>query len=644
MVQFFTGRRVSEEQRSVVDAIGGGYDVVCQSKAGCGKSFTAFACVASLAPSKKSLALMFSKLLKEEARAKAESFGISTLEIHSFHSVLNFPELGVHVTDTRELEHYVQNYTPQTAHRDFSDVSFLIIDEAQDLSATVFEAIQIVRTWLHPEHQILILGDFFQCIYQSLTGSDQRYLMFPDRYFGRTFVRLRLSLSYRITKQMATFINEILMDFRKFEQHYPAVWAEVGPVILEAWGDGIRATKEGPEVQILKADLSKGVPVELVNEIYTWHTQQLLLITNSTKCGRVAKLVNSTSKSKWLVIDADSTYDENALRNKSCVSTIFSQKGREAHTVINTIFDHYIESYGDPCVALYHQYTIITRASHRCLCIQNESNSPFFPLRAVPITLTPPATRYTTQNLLDYVGVDRGIDRNLHVLENARYGALVLPSLVVRCRETFEDVTRFVITALKREIVRAFVTKQAPSTVRSQVYYTNQLKELISQNPLRHYGRQISNYSEWVDSTRFDAVVERGVVLLAHMVSKFGGGNTRLPSRVCTGKTFSCREPDLSGKVDIAFGSSVLVNIDMNTAPNIDDYHRLAATAGVVETADPSRTAPRIFIVSPLAGVVSEVRMATGRNPAPTFGKHLLLLLGNKRQRAAVVLPGRNGC
>ena len=91
----------------------------------------------------------------------------------------------------------------------------IVVDEAQDMSSLYYKLVVKIISNNLCDPRICVIGDKYQCIYQ-FKEADDRFITLADRIFTMNnleWKELKLSTSYRITNQMANFINHCVMGF-----------------------------------------------------------------------------------------------------------------------------------------------------------------------------------------------------------------------------------------------------------------------------------------------------------------------------------------------------------------------------------------------------------------------------------------------
>lgn len=184
-------------------------NIIIDSVAGCGKTTTNMY-IGKIFNTSNILLLTYNSKLKLETREKVKIYGISNIEIHSYHSfcVKNYDRECF--TDEK-LIHVLENNQPP--FNDF-DYDIIILDEAQDINPTLYNLICKIYKDNKSNSKLCVLGDKNQSIY-DFNFADSRYITFADIIFN--FNKLRwskctLPFSFRITHEMAEFINNCMMD------------------------------------------------------------------------------------------------------------------------------------------------------------------------------------------------------------------------------------------------------------------------------------------------------------------------------------------------------------------------------------------------------------------------------------------------
>jgi hypothetical protein len=349
---------VSKEQQHILDQVEKGHHVQIDAVAGSGKTTTSL-WIAHHHPDKKILLLTYNARLKMETRQKASSF--THLEVHSYHAFCVQHWDPKAFTDAGILR-YLDNHTtpPQSL-----DYSMLIIDEAQDMTPLYYRIVRCIVSACSSPPQLIIMGDRKQSIY-GFNRADPRFLTLAPHLFGglSQWKRATLSTSYRITRPMASFLNECC--------------------------DGalpIQATKDGGRVRYIACSMYSKRPLQEV-EYYLkkgFAYDDLFVLAPSVKCSQspVRILANRLTE-KGIPVYVPTTDDEKiadeVVRHKMVFSTFHQVKGLERAVVL--VFDfseHYFRYYGkdlDPFEIPNTLYVALTRARVG-LTVFHEDTSPY---------------------------------------------------------------------------------------------------------------------------------------------------------------------------------------------------------------------------------------------------------------------------
>src|SRR5690606_9571148 len=206
----------SNEQRKIVEAIAS-HNVVVDSVAGSGKTTTNLY-IAYTYPQARFLLLTYNKRLKIETREKVKEHKLNNLEVHSYHSFC-VKYYNHKCFDDDVMEKVVtQNVKPL---RNFV-YNCIIVDEVQDMKAIYYLLVKKIyndnKNKLHATH-ICIVGDRHQCIYKKM-DADPKYIINAEVEFAFNqlpWKRLKLSQSFRLTHEMAQFVNRCLFHEEKIQ-------------------------------------------------------------------------------------------------------------------------------------------------------------------------------------------------------------------------------------------------------------------------------------------------------------------------------------------------------------------------------------------------------------------------------------------
>ena len=204
---------LSDEQRHILFQIKKNYNVVVNAVAGTGKT-TLILSIPLISPRKKILQMTYNKSLKHEVREKIENLGIKNITVHTYHSLAKkYYSDDAHV-DAGIKRIIMNDISPKIP---LPKIDILILDEKQDMTFLYFCFMIKFARDLGSKIQLVCLGDNMQGLY-DFKGSDIRFLTSAESIWKnhpnlRTtkFVTCTMKTSYRITNQMCSFINNVLI-------------------------------------------------------------------------------------------------------------------------------------------------------------------------------------------------------------------------------------------------------------------------------------------------------------------------------------------------------------------------------------------------------------------------------------------------
>lgn len=413
----------SEEQLDIIECVKNGLNVQVEAVAGSGKT-TCMLHISRVSGSKHILILTYNARLKDETRAKIGMLGLTNVEAHSYHAFCVKYYSPACFTDKGILD-VLQRDTPPS--RDFW-FDLIMVDEVQDMTPTYFKLLKkIIRdsrygaevdgvyvdnseleyspvgseptenvfsdepddvlqgtsrsamvTHKNPKIQICLFGDTLQNIY-AFKEADDRYLTLGDKIVRDgvrdDWIKMPLSQSFRITSEMAMFINVAVLGYNK-----------------------ITALKSGSPVKYVICNSMANGPF---NEIRT-------LLRGGYKCGDIF-IISASIRSKnkynpvkvlenklvkcgyqcYVPISDDELLKPDVISNKIVFSSIHQTKGLERKIVLFLTADiSYFEFYqrdADRRVCPNTLYVAWTRASEKLIIIHgmNKNFLPFMNVDAI---------------------------------------------------------------------------------------------------------------------------------------------------------------------------------------------------------------------------------------------------------------------
>ena len=336
---------ISEQQGELLDRIADGYNVKLEALPGCGK--TTFICqVAAAFPEKNILVLSYNKSLVRATNRALKSISqrqnatgwVICKTYHGLATALS----GEIIKDDIGFKHALvhTDFTTSSRRWPFKDVHMLIVDEAQDMRRIYFRLLleAVLSVCLDPlQIQWCVLGDVLQVLYEffPVNKADRRFLLLiqhivSHRLSERPWFDMTLNVSYRLTPQMAHFLNALVpgcnIESGKTRTRI-SDWVTL--TICDIWRDAAQAVynivkrerAEHPlhEIMILLPSVTGKSPATHIVD---------LLVANDipVHVERSGDLAQTNLSSE--------THTSDVTRNKVNVRSIHSSKGLEKEVVI----------------------------------------------------------------------------------------------------------------------------------------------------------------------------------------------------------------------------------------------------------------------------------------------------------------------
>lgn len=337
--------------------------------------------------------------MSEQRNSRVPAELRSLIEVRTIHGFGHryFDDEGL--TSDKQLDAWTKSR--KTPTRTLPSYGLVIIDEAQDLTPTLYEFLHYVISLLPVRPQLLILGDPFQVLYGYLKANVM-YLVNAQLHFGLVvkdapFKHVRLSICFRISHEMADWINTNLnpMNLRYAQQEDG--WFEKHKEILETWwADGIRANPSRPRDPdsfkfFRRSDYfpmyggynAEGATIDVIQSLLSEHdiekTVILGLVITESNYNPVRLITNQLRSLQqdscpWYIDGGPKSneVDENVRKNKRLASTIHRFKGRESDGVVLLGLDGFYESKSkrDPLSLFNKLYVGATRARKQLLIVE----------------------------------------------------------------------------------------------------------------------------------------------------------------------------------------------------------------------------------------------------------------------------------
>ena len=321
----------SAEQQIIIDA-SIDHNLIINSVAGSGKTTTIMH-IAKASQDDKILLLTYNAHLKNETRQRINALGLMNIECHSYHAFCVKYYREDCQNDKVILDILRTNVLPK---KKFS-YTFVIIDEAQDLTGMLFQLIKKIVADGCPgeDTKYAVIGDERQNIYK-FKDADARFLTFADTLFPSSipWKTLRLSESYRITPGMADYVNKCLLNENYIKSAKPE-GSKVRYMICNAFDSVFgKAAKRFYPYEELTYYLNMG-----------YEYQDFFIIAPSVQSEKspVRQFANYLTKQGIPVFvpcnDQATIRDSDILHNKIVLTTFHQTKGLERKVVIIFGFD-----------------------------------------------------------------------------------------------------------------------------------------------------------------------------------------------------------------------------------------------------------------------------------------------------------------
>jgi hypothetical protein len=372
----------SQEQLGIIAAVKEGKNVIVDAVAGSGKTTTVLG-IAKECQNKQVLQITYNSALKYEVQEKVKQQGISNLEVQNYHGLACKYYNRRAYTDG-VFSKVVLEDKPLLRPINLCDI--LVIDEAQDMTPMLYRFVRKLIKDAGYKPQLVILGDKFQAIY-GFKNADERFLTLADKLWrDYDFVHLNLHTSYRVTKHIASFVNQVMIGDNRIvadKEGVPVKYIILNPFeqihyIATIITDLIKKGAEFHDFFILVGSVrSKQAPFK--------HLENML-VCKGFPC--------------FVAKSDDTKIKEDDIRGKICFSTFHQSKGRERKNVIILGFDEsYFEFYGKDYnrnICPNTLYVAVTRASEQLIVTESKT---FFPLTFAEL---PPRAPY-----IDYINLTK---------------------------------------------------------------------------------------------------------------------------------------------------------------------------------------------------------------------------------------------
>lgn len=301
---------LTEEQRLCLQEWKSGKNVCVNAVCGSGKTTVLLSCASSF-PEEKVLLLVYNKQLATELSSRVDS-NVSCMTIHSFCS-----KFVSQARDDKSLSNSVGEAYKGPL---FTKV---MIDECQDLREVY---VSLLKKCLFDKEEskktsesslrVFLVGDPEQTLYDydDQFPADPSFLMQPEKVYNpheNSWSLLTLSMSFRLTNQLVSFVNEVTLPTRRIQSN----------------------GKDGPDVKVMT--LTDKESVEVIRSALKEYGKDTLILTQTRKNNiRLQHVLNRLSSEFSFHIHGLDGEDERVYRSKIRVMSWHSSKGMEADSVI----------------------------------------------------------------------------------------------------------------------------------------------------------------------------------------------------------------------------------------------------------------------------------------------------------------------
>ena len=435
----------SDEQQAIINAIQNGQNVFVNAVPGSGKTTTITA-LAYQTPQKRILQLTYNASLKDEVRIKTKD--LPNIEVHSYHSFC------VKYYDKTGYQDKAIDRIIKTDQKPLRIIEFDIIstDETQDQTSVYFQFVKkIISDNKIKQITLLLLGDTRQSVYK-FKGADSRFLSHCNQIWDAEFIELELRMSYRLTKPIASFINNIMIGTER-----------------------IHVVKDGPPVTYMIDDVFNPHNIFIMIETFLkegFTYDDIFILAPSVRSNRasdikspIIKLENRLREAGhpcYVPIDDDGKIDDKVLHGKIVFSTFHTSKGRERKIVFVYSFDaiwyNYFSSTYDKehlDVCPNELYVAVSRASVKLIVIHSHKCKP------LPF-ITMPLSELSQQPYIEYLVKCMPKSKN-HGSEKPR--VVSSTDLLRFIADDIRPVLQTMIDIIFTTVSPAYTTISIPSTI-----------------------------------------------------------------------------------------------------------------------------------------------------------------------------------
>jgi len=364
---------LSEEQLNIINYIKTEkYNGQVDAVAGSGKTTTVLS-LATIIQNKSIIQITYNSELKREVSEKKDKYKLTNISIFTYHSFAYKYYSQEANTDIGISKIIRMNMLPKM---ELPKIDILVCDEIQDMNFLYYQFIKKVLFDINLKIQILILGDKYQGLYE-FKGADIRFLTLGYKLWSLIspfpFKIMTLTTSYRVTRQIANFVNKVMLGSDPITNTYR-----------------INSIKDGPNVTYIRRpncfQVYKCIGIKIVNMIHSGYAKpsDIFVLTASVKQKYFKMIENMLVENNipcYVPMNDVNTINSEVIKNKVIFSSFHQSKGRERKVVIIYGFDSsYFEYYNkdaDITICPSALYVAATRATEKLIVVESADPLPF---------------------------------------------------------------------------------------------------------------------------------------------------------------------------------------------------------------------------------------------------------------------------
>lgn len=356
--------KTSEEQNFIIENVKQNKNVIVDACAGSGKSTTILSTALQLSHL-RFLLITYNSSLRKEMKEKIKSLDIRNVAVHTYHSLaVNKYDPRAH-TDSGIRQILYKNTPPSSP---IKPQDIIVLDEAQDMTFLYFVfVLKFVKDMNH-KFQLMVLGDYMQGLYE-FKGSDIRFLtLAQDIWQGfsllqtQDFQKCTLKMSYRITNEMASYVNDVMLGEQRLNACRP------GPTVYY-----MRDSTRNLQILVscrIKELIQQGVDP---SDIFVLGAS---VKGENSQIRKIENVLTNTYIPCYVPMMEDAKIDEKVIEGKVVFSTFHCVKGRQRPYVFVVGFDQSYMSYFarnlDQNRCPNTLYVATTRATQRLFLLESD--------------------------------------------------------------------------------------------------------------------------------------------------------------------------------------------------------------------------------------------------------------------------------